>query len=128
MLEYGDDDSDGHDGDDSRSKNVILPDSNKSIIDCVHCGKQQVVDLSTGAVCRIEEFGPIKVIRDDRGGQEVFCLSPDHAEYLGLASGAVDVDEVKQLMTDRKSEVEKFLKKVSIATRFVIIAVDHERS
>jgi hypothetical protein len=107
---------------------VIFPDNNKSVVNCVHCGKQQVIDLSTGAACRIEEFGPVRVIRDDSngGGQPVFCLSPRQAEFLGLVSGAVDVDDVKQLVTDRKSEVERFLKKVSIATRFVVIAVDHE--
>ncbi|HEX7033006.1 MAG TPA: ParB N-terminal domain-containing protein [Nitrososphaera sp.] len=108
---------------------VLLPDNNKSLIHCLHCGKQQVVDMSTGAVCRIEEFGPVNVIRGDGDGSndsQVFCLSPKHVEFLGLASGTVDVDDVKQLVTDRKSEVEKFLKRVSIATRFVVIAVDHE--
>ncbi len=149
MLEYGgyDDDGDDDGGGTEHTMPVVvagggkkgtaggggmlLPDNNKSIMRCIHCGKQQVVDMSTGTVCRIEEFGPIRVIRNDDGNnggssKEVFCLSQEQAEFLGLASGTVDVDDIKQLMTDRKSEVEKFLKRVSIATRFVVIAVDHE--
>jgi hypothetical protein len=147
VLEYGGSDA-NDDGDDDNgsgeigshpsigatpgkkgANGVLLPDNNKSLIHCLHCGKQQVVDMSTGAVCRIEEFGPVNVIRGDGDGSndsQVFCLSPKHVEFLGLASGTVDVDDVKQLVTDRKSEVEKFLKRVSIATRFVVIAVDHE--
>jgi len=144
MLEYGAGSGDGDDhggdigshlpvaatSDKKGASGVILPDSNKSIIHCLHCGKQQIVDKSTGVVCRIEEFGPVNVIRSDgddgSNGSQVFCLSPKQVEFLGLASGTVDLDDVKQLATDRKSEVEKFLKKVSIATRFVVIAVDHE--
>ncbi|HEX7031949.1 MAG TPA: ParB/RepB/Spo0J family partition protein [Nitrososphaera sp.] len=144
VLKYGGSDADGDDdGSDNAAFNlpvagtedrestnrVLLPDNNKSIIHCLHCGRQQVIDMSTGAVCRIEEFGPVNVIRGDgdgNNGGEVFYLSPRHVEFLGLASGTVDLDDVKQLVTDRKSEVEKFLEKVSIATKFVIIAVDHE--
>src|SRR5690606_20399346 len=83
VLEYGgkdgdndDDDDDDNDsgsedmtshlpiavGDKKGADSVLLPDNNKSLIHCLHCGKQQVVDMSTGAVCRIEEFGPVNVI------------------------------------------------------------------
>lgn len=129
----GGDGSGGGSGEIKKDGGVLLPDNNKSFVNCIHCGKQQVIDLSTGTACRIENFGPVNVIREGGdgnggggGGRNVYCLSQKHVEFLGLASGAVDVDDVKQLVTDRKSEVEKFLKKVSIATRFVVIAVDHE--
>ncbi len=136
LEEYSGGDGDGDDGGNDIGngfsaagqafRKAVLPDGNKSVVSCIHCGKEQVIDLSTGAVCRIEDYGPVRVIKDDSGGKEIFCLSQQHADYLGLSSGTIDVDDIKQLVTDRKSEVEKFLKKVSIATRFVVIAVDHD--
>ncbi len=133
--EEGDDDSNGGQDEDADSDDVgykeplMMPDRNKSVIECTHCGRPQVVDLKTGHVCPVESVagGMIDVIRDGDGHRS-YALSMKAMRFLGLDRPAEEVSPARYAVvaTDRKSEVERLVRSARPTARFVIITSDPE--
>src|SRR5690606_5852231 len=108
---------------------VMMPDSNKSMIDCTHCGKPLVVDLKTGHVCPVESVagGMIDVIRDGEG-ERSYSLSMNAVRFLGLDRPVEEISPAKYdvVATDRKSEVERAIRSAQPASRFILIIADSD--
>jgi hypothetical protein len=52
----GKEDAGGEDSDVRYKAPLLMPDRNKSIIQCTHCGRPQVVDLKTGHACPLRQL------------------------------------------------------------------------
>jgi hypothetical protein len=106
---------------------LLMPDRNKSIIQCTHCGRPQVVDLKTGHACPLETVadGMIEVIRDG-DGKKAYILGMKAVRFLGLDRPVEEISPSKYsvLATDRKSDVERMLRSAMPTPRFVIIVSD----
>lgn len=107
---------------------LMMPDRNKSLIECTHCGRPQVVDLKTGHACPVESVagGMIDVIRDGDGLRS-YSVSMKAMRFLGLDRPVEEVspDSCTVLATDKKSEVERLLKSAKPTARFVVIMSQH---
>jgi hypothetical protein len=107
---------------------LMMPDRNKSLIECTHCGRPQVVDLKTGHACPVESVagGMIDVIRDGDGLRS-YSLSMKAMRFLGLDRPVEEVtpDSCTVLATDKKSEVERLLKSAKPTAHFVVIMSQH---
>jgi hypothetical protein len=128
----GRDDPDGDEVGDDRvwyREPVVMPDRNKSMIECIHCGREQVVDLKTGHVCPVESVagGMIDVIRDGDGYRS-YALSMKAMKFLGLDRPAEEISPAKYVTvaTDAKSEVERAVRSTRPAARFVLIISDSD--
>lgn len=123
-------DEDGDDGAGYKEP-VMMPDSNKSRIECTHCGKPQVVDLKTGHACPVESVagGTIDVIRDGEG-QRSYALSIKAMRFLGLDRPVEEVSPAKYevVATDRKSEVDRAIRSARPASRFILIIADSDEN
>lgn len=110
---------------------VMMPDSNKSMIECMHCGKPLVVDLKTGHLCPVESVagGMIDVIRDGEG-ERSYSLSINAVRFLGLDRPVEEISPAKcdVVATDRKSEVERAIRSAQPASRFILIIADSDDS
>lgn len=108
---------------------LMMPDRNKSIIECTQCGRPQVVDLKTGHVCPVESVagGMIDVIRDG-DGHKSYVLSIKAMKFLGLDRPVEEVSPANYTVvgTDRKGEVERAVKSAKPAARFVLIISESE--
>jgi hypothetical protein len=108
---------------------LMMPDRNKSMIKCTHCGSPQVVDLKTGHVCPVETVagGMIDVIRDGEGHKS-YALSMKAMKFLGLDRPLEEVSPANYTVigTDRKSEVERAIRSARPTSRFVLIVSDAE--
>lgn len=128
-VEDGDAEEDNKDGSDNvgYKEPVVMPDRNKSVIECTHCGKPQVVDLKTGHICPVESVagGMIDVIRDGDGHRS-YALSLKAMKFLGLDRPAEEISPANYgvVATDRKSEVERAIRSAKPTSRFVLIIAD----
>lgn len=109
---------------------LLMPDRNKSVIQCTHCGKPQVVDLKTGHVCPVESVadGMIEVIRDG-DGRRAYVLGAKAMKFLGLDRPAEEISPSKYrvIATDKKSDVERLLRSTRPAARLVLIISDSDQ-
>ncbi len=108
---------------------LLMPDKNKSIIQCTHCGRPQVVDLKTGHACPLETVadGMIEVIRDG-DGKKAYVLGVKAMRFLGLDRPIEEISPSKYsvLATDKKSDVERILRAAKPTSRFVIMVSDYD--
>jgi hypothetical protein len=122
-------DAGGEDSDVRYKAPLLMPDRNKSIIQCTHCGRPQVVDLKTGHACPLETVadGMIEVIRDG-DGKKAYILGMKATRFLGLNRPIEDISPSKYsvLATDRKSDVERMLRSAKPTSRFVVIVSDSD--
>lgn len=123
-----DDEADG-DGGVGYKEPLVMPDRNKSMIECTHCGRPQVVDLKTGHVCPVESVagGMIDVIRDGDGHRS-YALSMKAMKFLGLDRPAEEISPARYsvVATDKKSEVERLVRSARPTSRFVVMISDLE--
>ena len=106
---------------------LLMPDRNKSMVQCTHCGSPQVVDLKTGHVCPVESVagGMIDVIHDG-DGRRAYVLSIKAMKFLGLDRPAEEISPAKYVVvaTDRKSDVDRLIRSAKPTARFVVIVSD----